>query len=96
MVNAAAHFNIVFRRRHLSTLELNVCGELEHYELLNTLEFSSDRKRMSVMLRRIHNNKRSSAQMKGDADEVLLFIKGADDKILPLIHNSEFHFIIIR
>jgi tRNA threonylcarbamoyladenosine modification (KEOPS) complex Pcc1 subunit len=48
------------------------------------------------MLRRIHNNKRSSAQMKGDADEVLLFIKGADDKILPLIHNSEFHFIIIR
>jgi phospholipid-translocating ATPase len=89
MVNAAAHFNIVFRRRHLSTLELNVCGELEHYELLNTLEFSSDRKRMSVMLRRIHNNKRSSAQMKGDADEVLLFIKGADDKILPLIHNKE-------
>ncbi len=88
MVNAAAHFNIVFRRRHLSTLELSVCGEIEHYELLNTLDFSSDRKRMSVLLRRIHN-KRSSAQMKGDADEVLLFIKGADDKILPLIHNSK-------
>jgi len=48
----------------------------EVYIVLATLEFTSDRKRMSVLLRNKQTN------------ELRLYIKGADDKILPLLKEG--------
>ncbi|AAS53183.1 AFL191Wp [Eremothecium gossypii ATCC 10895] len=51
---------------------------LEKYEVLNTIDFSSDRKRMSVLVR-----------MHQHPEKVLLICKGADNVILERLHNSD-------
>lgn len=54
--------------------EINFNGKLIHYEILDTLEFTSDRKRMSVVV-------------KDSADgKILLLSKGADEAILPIAY----------
>ncbi|EPQ26950.1 uncharacterized protein PFL1_05585 [Pseudozyma flocculosa PF-1] len=68
LVQAAADVGYVFCGKDRSTLKLQVpdSSELERYELLTVNEFSSARKRMSVILRR-HSD-----------GQLLLFAKGAD------------------
>ncbi|SCW01885.1 LAFE_0E09428g1_1 [Lachancea fermentati] len=51
---------------------------LEEYEILNSIEFNSKRKRMSVIVRVPHEKGR-----------VLLICKGADNIILEKLHNCE-------
>ncbi|AGO14241.1 AaceriAFL191Wp [[Ashbya] aceris (nom. inval.)] len=51
---------------------------LEKYEVLNTIDFTSDRKRMSVLVR-----------MHQHPEKVLLICKGADNVILERLHNSD-------
>jgi phospholipid-translocating ATPase len=74
LVKAAQAMRFTFRERRLNdlTMEAND-GSLEYYETLATLEFSSDRKRMSIVVR----NKATNT--------IQLIIKGADDKIIPLL-----------
>lgn len=50
------------------------------YKLLHTLEFSSDRKRMSVILQ----------DMNEEDKKILLLTKGADEIILSRIDNSQY------
>ncbi|CAD6950889.1 unnamed protein product [Tilletia controversa] len=71
LVQAAADAGFVFCGREKSTLKLQTphSSELEEYELLNLIEFSSARKRMSVIVRRLSDNK------------VFLYTKGADSVI---------------
>ncbi|KAE8213447.1 hypothetical protein CF327_g3031 [Tilletia walkeri] len=71
LVQAAADAGFVFCGREKSILRLQVpnSSELEEYELLNLIEFSSARKRMSVIVRRLSDHK------------VFLFTKGADSVI---------------
>ncbi|RDB22204.1 putative phospholipid-transporting ATPase C24B11.12c [Hypsizygus marmoreus] len=75
LVQAAADVGFVFRGRETETgillLQTPFSEELERYELLNILEFTSVRKRMSVVLRKL------------DADDSRLFLlsKGADNVI---------------
>lgn len=59
-----------------SFVVISVNGKEMTYERLNVLEFSSDRKRMSVILR-----DRETGQIK-------LYIKGADDMILSRLYNK--------
>lgn len=74
LVKAAQAVRFTFRERRLNDLTLELTdGSLEHYETLATLEFSSDRKRMSVVVRNKATN------------EIQLLTKGADDKIIPLL-----------
>lgn len=56
-----------------SVLFIEVCfnGSKFRYELLEILEFTSDRKRMSVVLKDVQSGK------------ILLLSKGADEAILP-------------
>lgn len=54
---------------------------LEEYEILNTIDFSSQRKRMSVVVR-----------MPNEPNRVLLICKGADNVILERLHNSDIAF----
>lgn len=51
---------------------------LDKYEILNNIEFSSHRKRMSVLVRLPHEENR-----------ILLICKGADNVILERLHNSD-------
>lgn len=56
----------------------------EKFRLLHVLEFDSTRKRMSVLLKHIHNGE--------DSDDTILYTKGADsviDKLLKSEYKSE-------
>lgn len=73
LVQAAADVGFVFRGRDKEVLRLQTpfSEEIEKYELLNILEFTSARKRMSVVLRKL------------DTEDGRLFLltKGADNVI---------------
>jgi len=72
LVQAAADIGFVFLGRDRETLKLKTpfSDEVERYELLNILEFTSARKRMSIVLRKL-----------GGDDERLFSTKGADNVI---------------
>lgn len=68
LVYGAKNYGYVFETRTPTTVTINVLGKLEVFEILNVLEFTSNRKRMSVIVR---NSKR----------EIKLYCKGADTVI---------------
>lgn len=68
LVSGAASFGYVFNARTPSYVEIDALGKTERYEILNVLEFTSARKRMSVIVR----------NAKG---EIKLYCKGADTVI---------------
>ncbi|XP_010276647.1 PREDICTED: phospholipid-transporting ATPase 2 [Nelumbo nucifera] len=71
LVRAASHLHMTFFNKNANILEINLNGSIIHYELLDTLEFTSDRKRMSVVVKDCQNGK------------IFLLSKGADEAILP-------------
>jgi len=87
LVQAAADVGFVFRGRDRELLLLQTPfsvddeGEevLERYELLNVLEFTSVRKRMSVILRKIDS----------DDSRIFLLTKGADNVIFERLRKGE-------
>ena len=73
LVHAAAAVGYVFRGRDRDVLHLQTpfSDEPEHYQLVNILEFTSTRKRMSVIVKKLDD---------GD-DRLFLLTKGADNVI---------------
>ncbi|KAF2531321.1 hypothetical protein F2Q70_00031293 [Brassica cretica] len=71
LVIAAAKLHMVFVGKNANLLELMFNGEMLRYEVLEILEFTSDRKRMSVVVKDSQNGK------------IILLSKGADESILP-------------
>ncbi|KAJ9170922.1 hypothetical protein P3X46_018984 [Hevea brasiliensis] len=71
LVQAAAKLHMVLFNRSGNILETRYNASVFHYEVLETLEFTSDRKRMSVVVRDCQNGK------------IILLSKGADEAILP-------------
>jgi len=73
LVQAAADVGFVFhgRDREILKLQTPFSEEVEKYELLNILEFTSARKRMSVVLRKLD----------GADERIFLLTKGADSVI---------------
>lgn len=65
LVMAAKNFGIAFVTREQNGIVLDVFGEEKIYEVLNVLEFNSDRKRMSVIVRR-------------PDESIVVYTKGAD------------------
>lgn len=51
LVSGAMRFGYVFTTRTPSYVEIDALGEVRKYEILNVLEFTSTRKRMSVIVR---------------------------------------------
>lgn len=86
LVEAAADMGFIFRGRDREVLLLQTPfsvdghGEevIERYELLNVLEFTSTRKRMSVIVRR----------MDSDDDRIFLLTKGADNVIFERLRRG--------
>ncbi|OWM78666.1 hypothetical protein CDL15_Pgr002837 [Punica granatum] len=71
LVHAAAKLHMVFVNRNSNILEIKFNSSSIQYELLETLEFTSDRKRMSVVVKDCRSGK------------IFLLSKGADEAILP-------------
>ncbi|KAK7814953.1 phospholipid-transporting atpase 2 [Quercus suber] len=71
LVCAAARLHMVFVNKNANILEIKFNASTIQYEVLETLEFTSDRKRMSVVVKDCQNGK------------ILLLTKGADEAILP-------------
>ncbi len=69
--NSTGHFTIAHNH------------EIKTYEILDTLPFSSDRKRMSVFAQLVKVDGVDVPGVKDDSAWVSLFCKGADDVILP-------------
>ncbi|XP_047337355.1 phospholipid-transporting ATPase 2 isoform X2 [Impatiens glandulifera] len=72
LVRAAAQMHVSFINKSTNILEINFNGIMVQYEVLDILEFTSDRKRMSIVLKDCKDGK------------ILLLSKGADESILPL------------
>lgn len=70
-MQAAADVGFVFKGKDRNIIRMTTpnSDKVEEYELLNVLEFTSARKRMSVILRKLED------------DELFLLIKGADNVI---------------
>lgn len=84
LVQAAADAGFVFRGRDKEILRLQTpfSDDVELYELLNVLDFTSARKRMSVILRKIND----------EDGRIFLLTKGADnvifDRLKPGVNDD--------
>jgi phospholipid-transporting ATPase len=74
-VAGASQFGFVFETRTPEYVTVNVLGRREQYEILNVLEFTSSRKRMSVVAR-------------GPDGNIKLYCKGADTVIYERLGES--------
>ena len=72
-MTAASEHGYVFHEKKGEINSLIVNGEIRQFLLLSKVDFSSDRKRMSVVMRDMDNNK------------LYLFCKGADSMILKRV-----------
>ncbi|KAH9484538.1 Putative phospholipid-transporting ATPase C24B11.12c [Psilocybe cubensis] len=81
LVQAAADMGFVFLGKDKEVLSLRTprSAEVEKYELLEILEFTSARKRMSVVLRRLDV----------EGSELLLLTKGADNVVFERLRPGE-------
>ncbi|SCU90504.1 LAMI_0E02366g1_1 [Lachancea mirantina] len=85
LVTAARDMGYVVMNRNANTLTIKSFPNgfdskprVEEYEVLNTIEFDSNRKRMSVLVR-----------LPDERDRVLLICKGADNVILERLYNRD-------
>jgi phospholipid-transporting ATPase len=78
LTNAARHFGIVFEERDedsFMVIRNTQTNLVEKFELLNVIEFTSARKRMSVVVRT-------------QEDKILIMTKGADSIIIPRLASN--------
>lgn len=79
LVYGAKRFGFVFHTRTPAYVEMNALGDEERYDILNVLEFTSTRKRMSIIAR----NSRG---------EIKLYCKGADTVIYERLSPHGQHY----
>uniref|UniRef100_A0A0N5BVR4 Phospholipid-transporting ATPase n=1 Tax=Strongyloides papillosus TaxID=174720 RepID=A0A0N5BVR4_STREA len=75
LVKGAAKMKFIFKKRIGKAIEIELLGKIEEFEVLNVLEFNSDRKRMGVIIRNREG-------------KLKLLIKGADAVIIPRLSNK--------
>jgi len=63
--------------RDSENVKIRINGKEEEYKILKVYEFTSDRKMMSVIVKRTSDNK------------ILVFTKGADDRVSPLSRDQK-------
>lgn len=87
LVQAAADVGFVFCGRDKEVLSFRTpssAPEVEKYELLNILEFTSARKRMSVVVRKIG----------GNDGRIFLLTKGADNIVFQRLKDGEHELMV--
>ena len=75
LVGSSRDIGFAFVGRDTNTCHLSVMGEDRDYEVMNVMEFNSDRKRMSVIIRRPEG-------------QIILLCKGADSVIYDRLASS--------
>ncbi|KAI3661015.1 hypothetical protein MP638_004050 [Amoeboaphelidium occidentale] len=73
LVTATAKLGVPFISRSNDSIIISVAGDKREFKLLNVLEFSSDRKRMSVIVK--------------TGSDIYLFTKGADDVVMGALKD---------
>jgi P-type E1-E2 ATPase len=63
--------------RDSENVKIQINGIFEEYKIIKVFEFTSDRKMMSVIVKRVPDNR------------FFIFTKGADEKLLPLAINQQ-------
>ncbi|XP_035734472.1 probable phospholipid-transporting ATPase IF isoform X2 [Vespa mandarinia] len=76
LVEASARCGVIFHKDTRDTMEIKIKNSILIFTKMDILEFSSERKRMSVIV-------------KDTADDLWLYCKGADTSILPLIIEGD-------
>jgi len=74
LVETASEVGFKFLRGNLEELEVDMMGQLKTFKILQSFEFNSDRKRMSVIIR--------------DGTTIKLYMKGADNAVLARINKN--------
>ncbi len=76
LVNAAKYFKHIFKGRDADdNMIIEINGTEKKYKLLNVIEFTSTRKRMTVIVQTEEN-------------KILVLCKGADSIIIPRLAKS--------
>ncbi len=82
LVKAVQKLGVVFYARHPTSISVQFLSVEQKFTVLNVIEFNSDRKRMSVILR--------------DKDGVIkLYTKGADNVMLARASNTDRKYVNI-
>jgi magnesium-transporting ATPase (P-type) len=73
LLNASAELNIKLSEKSINTIHINYYGNFkERWEILATLPFDSERKRMTIIV-------------KSEEGNIMLFSKGAEEIMYPMI-----------
>lgn len=85
LVYGAKKFGFIFHTRTPTYCEMDALGNTERYEILNVLEFTSTRKRMSIIAR-------------NSQGEIKLYCKGADTVIFERLspHGQQYKDITLK
>jgi phospholipid-transporting ATPase len=75
LVKAACEHNIVLTKRSTKSMTIEVDGKEEKYDIMATLEFTPDRKMMSIVVR-------------DEAGKIQIITKGADSFVIPRLHAT--------
>jgi len=79
LVSMAAEINYVFQEKRAQVFQLNLNGEIKEFTLISKIDFNSDRKRMSVIMKDNETNK------------LFVFCKGADSIMMKRLSNEDNH-----
>lgn len=83
LVNGARYLNYIYTKKDIhNTLYLEINNQEHKFKLLNTIEFDSKRKRMSVIVRDMNSGK------------IILFMKGSDSILRTLTTKNREYFKI--
>uniref|UniRef100_A0A0D9XRT0 Phospholipid-transporting ATPase n=1 Tax=Leersia perrieri TaxID=77586 RepID=A0A0D9XRT0_9ORYZ len=77
LVNAASNLHMVLVNKNGNNAEIHFNGRVVQYEILDILEFTSDRKRMSVVV------------LDCESGKIFLLSKGADEAIIPCAYSGQ-------
>ncbi|CAH2292328.1 phospholipid-transporting ATPase IK [Pelobates cultripes] len=75
LVTAARNFGYVFLSRNLDSITISELGTIKTYSILALMDFNSERKRMSILVR-------------DQEGKIKLYVKGADTVILKRLHPT--------
>ncbi|EGR30477.1 p-type ATPase, putative [Ichthyophthirius multifiliis] len=75
LVEAAAKYNFKFLKRTSNQIFIKVGGEVLTYKLLQKIDFTSERKRMSIIIQGIND------------DKIIIYTKGADSFLMQNLSN---------
>ena len=75
-MSKSSHYS-EFVEKDSHSIRIQINGKIESYEYIKIIEFSSDRKKMSVVVRRVEDNK------------IFVFVKGADSVMMNASNKDD-------